>query len=117
MSVNLFCHKKPILCLSNLFFDSLHKELIFVNELQPKRNNTIDFFLEKTDQDTYGLGVVSRDIAKYFPNKNDVLLFAHLVKQVLDQKQKSEYPWREDVYKLILNFHQKLLKHTNILDK
>ena len=108
--------EKNILHINNSYFDSLHNQIKMVTEdSNIILSHSLKIMIEKMDQEVYGVGCIYLNIVDFLKTQNDALAFAHLVKQALDQKQKSECPYHHDVYELILNFHQELLKYADTL--
>lgn len=114
MSVRIFCLKKQILHLRNITFGSLYESITsLIEEKNLELNNGLDSFITTILYvGGYGVGC---DISDYLKNKNDTLIFADLVKQAIEKEQKSEYPFREDVEKLLWDFHQAIVDYATQL--
>lgn len=105
---------KQILHVRNAIFGFLYESIIsLIEEKNLELNNDLDSFITKTLY--VGGSGIGCDISDYLKNKNDALAFADLVKQAIEKEQKSEYPFREDVEKLLWDFHQAIVDYATQL--
>ncbi len=119
MGINIDCKGKTILKIKNIVFGGLHERICLTIEKEKfSKLLILNKFLERTDQTIYGAGGIGLvDIADYFKTKHDVLLFASLVKEALEEEQKSEYPFSQEAYERLFNFHQELLNYATTLEE
>lgn len=111
MTVIINCREKQILKIRNALFGFFHDAMMkIVEENELELNSSIQELLHEMDQNVYGGGAIYADIT-HLKNKNDALVFADLVKQAIEKEQKSEYPFREDVEKLLWDFHQAIVDY------
>lgn len=115
MSVPIECNKKLILYLSNILFGRFHKAILKIAERKNiAETSKIGLLIAETDQDQYGPGNVIADIADYLKSKQEVLLFAEIVKEAIDETRSSFFETKGALDALI-NFHQELLKYAEEL--
>lgn len=117
MGITIDCAGKEALDLRNITFASFHRAMA----KECKKNkypSTILIFLEKTDQDLYGAGGIGLvDIVDFFKTKHDILLFAFLVKQAIEEEQQSEYPFSQEAYERLISFYNELLNYVTTLEE
>ena len=90
MSVIIDLHNKKILKVQNSIFALIHETIVeLIEEKKIDTGQNIALFLKKTDQDIYGPGAVSADLENYFKTKQDMLLFASLVKVTIELKHEN----------------------------
>lgn len=88
MSVQIFCNNVEILDTQNRSFDLLHETISNIIKkreipITPYFNN----FLRQTDQNIYGSGAVTADIAQFFKTKEASELLAMLVKEAIEEEK------------------------------
>lgn len=115
MTVPIMCNKNVILYLSNMLFNRLHKAILKIAEKRKVlESSQIALFIEETDQDQYGAGNVIADIADYFKNKQEALLFAEIVKEAIEETRAS-FLNNVGSLEILNNFHQELLNYAQEL--
>lgn len=101
--------------MQNRTFGWLHRSLTELIEKQGiNQEGPIAEFLEKTDQDQWGPGAVSADIADYFTTKKEVLFFAELVEKAIS-KEKDSFKQIEGSLEVLNNFYYELLNYAQQL--
>lgn len=111
MGIHIYCDKKDILDIKNVIFDIIHKSILSIidkENLQITRN--IQDMLENMDQDIYGLGAIWVDIADFIKTKEELLLFADLVKQAIEREH-QERTFIPEALERLWHFHQEILKY------
>lgn len=102
--------------MQNRSFGWLHRAITEKIEHENlKVSDGITHFLEKTDQDQYGPGGVSADIANYLKTKQEIILFAELVKEAM-KKEEISFQQIDGALEALDNFHQELLKYAEELE-
>ncbi len=113
MSVRIDCNGKEILLCKNIAFSVLHSNILtIIRKEKINVSHNLLNLLERTDQDIYGSGI-GIDIEKYINEKEDVLLFANLIKQAI-VNEKSQYhtlPEEADLW----HFYDELIKYAEEL--
>lgn len=102
--------------MQNRTFGWLHRAI--TNKIEQSNiivSNDIARLLEETDQDQYGPGGVAADIADYLKTKEDVLLFAFLVQEAIDQ-EKDNFAQIIGSLEALEVFHKKLLNYAQELE-
>ena len=117
MGINIDCQGKTILDIKNIVFEVLHGRVLLIIEREKiKLSYDLEKLLEKTDQNIYGAGGIGLiDIVDYLKTQKDAVFFSQLVKQAIEEEQKSEYPYRQDIYEYLLIFYHELLKYAKTL--
>lgn len=116
MSIRIDCKEKEILNAKNSIFGKLHKtimENIEQNHLNINKN--VMHLLEETDQEIYGAGAVTANIADYLTKKNEALIFAELVQKSIVENY-DYFNRFENCIDHLNNFHQELLNYAQELE-
>ena len=122
MSIRIDCNRVEILHCKNLIFDTLYKNILFhIDKKKTKLSDNLEKMLEKMDQETYGFGAISVDIADFIKNKNDLEVFTDLVKESINKYSSEELKnapqgFQEAVKKLLWNFHKELKEYGEQLE-
>ena len=108
MAVRYFYNNEQILHIKNSTFETFYLCLLEVmEENQVCPNQNIAKLIEHLEQGGYGIGV---DISKYLKSKNDLLVFAELIKKAIEKFEINVPTLREDVKRTFWDFHKELYK-------
>lgn len=111
MSVRIFCNNKEILHWQNSIVDG-----IYTNIMEEIENSNLNLSanLKETLEHLYlaTLGW-NFDIADYLKTKEEIVIFADLVKNALEKEQKSKYPYTPLAEKLLTNFYKEIITYSN----
>ena len=116
MSVPIWCNDKRILKMQNRSFGWLHRAIM--NKIESDNiaiSDGLSRLLEVTDQDQYGPGGVSADVADYLKSKQEVLLFAEIVNSAI-KKEEDSFKQIDGSIEILNNFHQELLNYAKELE-
>lgn len=67
------------------------------------------------NQHIFGGRAIYVDITDYLKSKKDGLFFANLVKEAIEKEQNSPYSFREDVEKVLWEFHKAIVDYAQEL--
>ena len=112
MSIHIYCKGIDILHVKNSIFGFLHDGIKFIIEsgnLPISKN--LEKMLDEMDQNIYGGGAICVDVADYLTTKEELLIFADLVKRAIEKEHK-EYPFIPEALERLWNFHKELLKYS-----
>lgn len=115
MSIRIDCKEKEILDVKNSIFGKLHKTIMEnIEQHHLNINKDIMHLLEETDQETYGTGAVTANIADYLTKRRDVLIFAELIQKSIADNY-DYFNRFENCINNLNNFHQELLNYADEL--
>ncbi len=78
-----------------------------MNDKKMNKESAVCKFVEKLNQDIYGDGCISIDLDDYLKNNDDILVFAKLFKESIEQLKKK-FEWQEELYSHTLKLYQQL---------
>jgi len=80
-----------------------------MNNKKINKGSSIYKFVGKLNQDIYGDGCISLDLDDYLKYKNDILEFAKLFKEAIEQL-KEKFQWQDELYNHALKLYQQLVE-------
>ena len=94
---------------SNTMLSAIYEALIeIVKNKEIKHSTIICNFTEKLNQNIYGNGCICVDIADYLKNKDEIITFANVFKEAIEQI-KNNFDWQKERYQHALELYNQLI--------